>query len=332
MTKAKTHFLISRTDGIGDAILTLPLAGALKREFPESKITFLGRNYTKAIVNACTHVDAFVSFDEIEGELTSELEKLKVDTIFEVFPRPTIAHAAKAAKIPTRIGTARRWYMLKNVNKPLFYSRKSSELHESQLNLKMLSALKVKASFSLGEIKALFGLQAKPLSQDLQAPLQPEKIKLILHPLSHGSALEWPCSAFADLIRLLPQERYQILITGTEKERLQMADQLPWDQENVLDLSGKLSLEALFSLCNAADALIAASTGPLHMAAALGTVALGLYSPKQPIWPKRWMPIGENADYLVCDEHPEDGRLPFTAQEVSLKLDDLLSAKERKRR
>ena len=324
----KQHFLISRTDGIGDAILTLPLAGALKKEFPNCKISFLGRTYTKAIVKACVHIDEFVNFDEVKEDLVSELKRLQASTIFHVFPQKAIAIAAKAAGIQTRIGTARRWYMIQSVNKPLFYSRKKSELHEAQLNLKMLQAMKVKSDYSLSEIAQLYGVKTLELPTKLEAQLDKRKTLLVLHPLSHGSALEWPTSSFGGLIDLLPEDDFQVIITGTQKERDAMADQLPWAKKNVLDFTSSLSLDELFSLCAHADALIAASTGPLHMAAAAGTVALGLYSPKQPIWPKRWQAIGANADYLVCKTHPENGALPFTPQEVFLKLKEMLLARE----
>jgi ADP-heptose:LPS heptosyltransferase len=42
--------VISRTDSIGDVVLTLPLAGILKEKYPKAKIIFLGNTYTKPII------------------------------------------------------------------------------------------------------------------------------------------------------------------------------------------------------------------------------------------------------------------------------------------
>ena len=53
---------------------------------------------------------------------------------------------------------------------------------------------------------------------------------------------------------------------------------------------------------------MAASTGPLHIAAALGKVAVGLYAPMHPIHPGRWAPIGEKAGYLVLNKMCNDCR------------------------
>ena len=61
--------LISRTDSIGDVVLTLLMAGIIKQFLPQSKIIFLGRNYTKDVIDLCEHVDEFVSFDD-DGSVT----------------------------------------------------------------------------------------------------------------------------------------------------------------------------------------------------------------------------------------------------------------------
>ncbi|MBC8084972.1 MAG: glycosyl transferase, partial [Hymenobacter sp.] len=50
-----------------------------------------------------------------------------------------------------------------------------------------------------------------------------------------------------------------------------------------------------------ADGLVAGSTGPLHLAAALGRYALGLYPPIRPMHPSRWAPLGPHAGYLVVN-------------------------------
>ena len=67
------------------------------------------------------------------------------------------------------------------------------------------------------------------------------------------------------------------------------------------DLTGKLSLQQFIAFINACQVLVAASTGPLHIAAALDKKAIGLFSPKRPIHPGRWMPLGKDAHYLVYD-------------------------------
>jgi heptosyltransferase III len=63
-----SSIIISRTDSIGDVVLTLPMCGILKEKFPSAKIIFLGKGYTEAIVNACQFVDEFMNWDLIDAK------------------------------------------------------------------------------------------------------------------------------------------------------------------------------------------------------------------------------------------------------------------------
>jgi ADP-heptose:LPS heptosyltransferase len=82
-------------------------------------------------------------------------------------------------------------------------------------------------------------------------------------------------------------------------------------------------------LINDCDGLVSASTGPLHIAAALRKYALGLYPPIKPIHPGRWAPLGNKAEYLVLDKKCNDCRRTLDCQcirsikpeEVALKLE-----------
>ena len=63
-----------------------------------------------------------------------------------------------------------------------------------------------------------------------------------------------------------------------------------------------------------ADGLLACSTGMLHLAAALGKYALGIYAPIKPIHPGRWKPLGPHATYLVLDKDCNQcGKDPYCA-------------------
>jgi ADP-heptose:LPS heptosyltransferase len=71
-----------------------------------------------------------------------------------------------------------------------------------------------------------------------------------------------------------------------------------------VDLCGRLSLDEYITLISSSYALVAASTGPLHIAAACGIRAIGLYSPMRPIHPGRWKPIGKQAFFIEAPSHP----------------------------
>jgi len=302
------RIILTRTDSIGDVVLTLPLAGVLKESFPDCTVIFLGKNYTRPVIGACRFVDQFIDLDEMskQDRLVSCLAELKADVIIHVFPRKDICKAAKDAGIPQRIATSHRTFTWFTCNRLLHFTRKNSGLHEAQLNLKLLQPLGITRKFELDEIQKYYGLM-KGTPERPEKELS-EKFRLILHPGSKGSAREWGLENFGKLISMLPSGRFEILITGTREEGLSMQDFLNSYRDRVTDLTGQLSLSQLIDLIAHSDGLVAASTGPLHLAAAFGIRAIGLYAPMRPIFPQRWAPLGENASYLVIDRKCSDCR------------------------
>ncbi len=312
------RIILSRTDSIGDVVLTLPMAGVLKQYFPDCTIIFLGKTYTRPIIEACKFVDDFLDWNEIScipnpASAISYLQSLKADSIIHVFPVPAICKLSRHAGIPQRIATASRFYTWFNCNRLLRIPRKNSKLHEAQLNLKLLKPLGITREFSSSEIPEFYGLTSSPAHQLTSLPTS-YKFNLILHPKSKGSAREWGLDNFSKLISLLPEDKFNIYISGTKEEGSMMQDFLAAHRSRVTDLTGKLSLSEFIDFIRSCDGLVAASTGPLHLAAALGKHAIGLYAPMRPIFPQRWAPLGKNARYLVLDKNCQDCRQTLDCQ------------------
>lgn len=308
------HIILSRTDSIGDVILTLPLAGFLKKKFPRTKISFIGRSYTEAIINMSKHVDKFIDWDEFSKKNKRDqkyfFKKLGADWIIHIFPNKEIARLAKRVKIKNRIGTSHRTFHWLTCNKRVDFSRKDSELHESQLNFELLAPLGINDIPELHYMKDFYGFVNLPEpTQEMRYLVDKKKFNVILHPKSQGSAREWGLFNFDQLIKNLPADKFKIFITGTHKEGRLMKEFLEQNKDRVKDLTGKFKLNELVAFISLCDGLVAASTGPLHIAAALGKKAIGLYAPMRPIHPGRWAPIGKNVKVLVLDEYCEDCRL-----------------------
>lgn len=298
--------LISRTDSIGDVVLTLPMAGIIKRFMPKSRIVFLGRNYTKDVIGLSEHVDEFISYDELlklpAAEKVNAFKHIRASHIIHVFPVKEIAQLAKQAGIPKRIGTTNRLWHWFTCNIKVKLSRKNSDLHEAQLNTKLLEPLGIRQDFSREELASAYGFTKIPvLESRFEALLSSGKTKVILHPKSKGSAREWGLENFSKLITELDKTRYSIYISGTAQEG-ELLKPLIGKHPEVTDLTGKLSLQQFIAFIHRCDALVAASTGPLHIAAALEKKAIGLFSPMRPIHPGRWKPIGKEASCLVLDK------------------------------
>jgi heptosyltransferase III len=323
--------IIARTDSIGDVVLTLPLCGVLKQQFPGCRIHFLARSYTQAIIRACAHVDNCMDWDRIrEGSPASQIAAFrdtKADVIIHVFPRKEILWIAKRAGIQVRIATGGRLSTITKCNKLVFFSRKKSSLHEAQLNLKLLRPLGIEVDYSLAQLQQLYGFgrvitEARKNVKTFLAGFDNKRTRVILHPLSKGSAAEWALESYQALIELLPEEKFEVFITGTKEEGERIRLLYPLQGTHVHDVTGKFSLDELIAFIAECDALIAASTGPLHIAAALGKKAVGLYSPRRPIHAGRWSPVGSDVHILVAPVHPVgEEKLAIKPAEVLQVLD-----------
>lgn len=301
-TEALQNVIISRTDSIGDVMLTLPLAQILKTHFPKIKIAFLGKNYTRPIVECCEFVDEFIELNDFLNQPVTIAGKAP-ECILHVFPVKEIAARAKALKIPIRIGTTNRLYHWTSCNRLVKLSRKNSDLHEAQLNCKLLAPFKIPTHYTLAELGNAVGFtQVQPLENQYWQLLQPTKKNIILHPKSQGSAREWGLENFATLIHLLEKAQIHLFISGTEKEKQSLAPLLDVVKHQVTDITGLMPLSQFISFIQHCDGLVANSTGPLHIAAALGKHVFGMYPPMRPMHPGRWMPIGKHVHIFVKEK------------------------------
>ncbi|WP_210521240.1 glycosyltransferase family 9 protein [Hymenobacter terricola] len=302
---------MSRTDAIGDVVLTLPVCGRLKQLFPGCRVVLIGRTYTAPVAAACPWVDDFLNVDELlkqpQAEQVAILQAFGAAAIIHVFPNKALARLAQKARIPVRIGTRNRWLHWLTCNRLVALSRRHSPLHEAQLNLKLLQPLGTPPELALPEIADLVRLNAvaplAPQFAQLLRQRQPGQLNVILHPRSRGSAREWGLGHFGHLARLLHQAGHRVFISGTAAEGEELAEWLSQHAPFLTaDLTGQLSLPQFIAFIAAADGLVAGSTGPLHLAAALGRHALGLYPPIRPMHPGRWAPLGPHAEYVVFDK------------------------------
>ena len=212
--------LVSRTDSIGDVVLTLPLVGAIKRYLPSSKVIFLGKSYTKAVIELCDDIDEFLNWDDLRKDLKKAhtvLQNKNINTAILVFPDKQIAKVCKKAKIKYRIGTSHRVHNLLYCNRLINFSRRKSNEHEAILNLKLLnkvSGLQNKISFD--NITELLNISVKRSDYPKGYISKNEDFKyVILHPKSNGSAREWGLENFKTLINSLDKTKFRIFVCGT---------------------------------------------------------------------------------------------------------------------
>ena len=281
--------LISRTDSIGDVILTLPLCGWIKKNIPNAEVHFLCQKLTVDVLSQSVFVDQIHIW---EGLLPD------VDAIIHVFPKKEIAKEAKKEKINLRIGTSHRLFHLTTCNQLTHFSRLNSNLHESQLNFMLLKGLGYSAIPKMSDMSVLSGWRKQGHSPSNF--ISNDKFNLIFHIKSRGSAKEWKSSNYLNLAQKISKDQFNLILTGTESEGDLIKKEIPkiFELENITNTTGKLSLVELIELIDGSDGLLACSTGPLHVAGISGINCLGLYPKQKPMHAERWGPIGLKSSFI----------------------------------
>ena len=254
-----SRIILSRTDAIGDAVVTLSTAGWIKHHAPGTHVTVVARRYAIPVWEHCAHADRLLVLEELrEAGEEGAIEVLRTSgagAIVHVFPRREVARWAKRAGIPRRIGTGRRWWHWLTCNERPGFSRRWSPLHEAQLNIGLLEPFGLPAPASLGELGASaatigfvaglgelvphLGFRVPPPSEKVGALLRHGKKRLVVHPLL-GSGVGWGLPNFASLMRLVDPGRWQVLVTGTASEAARYREALPLDLPHVTDTGGLL--------------------------------------------------------------------------------------------
>lgn len=114
---------------------------------------------------------------------------------------------------------------------------------------------------------------------------------VVLHPGASVPARAWPEHRWVELARLLSDRGRQVVVTGGPGERaLTTRVAAAYGSGDVVDLGGRTSLGELAGVLRAASVVVAANTGPAHLAAAVGTPVVSLFAPTVPF--ERWRPWG----------------------------------------
>lgn len=305
---------IAQHMGLGDVIACLPMAGILKASFPHLKICFIGNTYVQPLIDCCEHIDQLLDAEEVLAD-PGLLKEVGVDIFINPYPNPELAVAAYRAAVPIRVGNLRRTKIIRYCNRFVMYSRRTAGRHEIELNLENLAGLGLSAHYPRTEIPGYFGLTRVPeLESTFKNKLDPQKVNIVMHPKSSKNGREWPADHYLGLARLLPSDRFRIFVTGIVREGDDLRQEIPeiFELPNVVDLCGQMSLQQSLALINKVDGLIASGTGPLHVAAAMGKHALGIFPPREKIGPGHWEPIGLKGEFLCISEpcYPGDDRCP----------------------
>lgn len=122
---------------------------------------------------------------------------------------------------------------------------------------------------------------------------------IVVHPGASASARRWPSDHFAEVVRQLDARGISVAVTGGPDE-IDLTAEVSGGGAHALDLGGVTALPALAALLARASVVITGNTGPAHVAAAVGTAVVSLFSPVVPA--VRWAPYGVPF-VLLGDQH-----------------------------
>lgn len=138
---------------------------------------------------------------------------------------------------------------------------------------------------------SLFEADSLPLLQSL-IPLHAGDRPVLLHPYATHPRKAWPRGHWLALASFLDRASLPWLVVGKGQT---MFPGHPWD------LTGNTTLRELCALLACGSVLVTGDSGPMHLAAAVGTPVLALFGPTTAEW--GFYPEGEN--YTVLEKHME---------------------------
>ena len=306
------RILVTRTDRIGDLVLTTPLFKALREKFPKAWIAALVFLEHREIVEGNPYLNEVILYDKKGTEqglwgqfcFSRKLRSKKFDAVIHAHGTNRMHLAAWLAGIPARIGYARRApWALTHVHP---YNKKEGKKRESEYLFELLEPLGVTPP---QEIETFFPvtdrsvLSFKNWCQLLKIPR--DRPWIILNPSASDVTKMWPAERFAELVTKLQKDRPSIFLaigTGTSQNRSLIERLIKNTEVPVVNLNGKLSLGMLGALLKQAALLVSNDSGPVHIATAVGTPVVSIFGRYEAgLGPGRWQPLGKNSRVVAKD-------------------------------
>lgn len=329
------NILIVRTDRIGDVVLTTPSIKVLRQAYPAARISILVTPSTYDLVNGNPYVDEIL-VDDRQGRhkgllgflrLAREIRLKRFDLAIIYHTKRRYNLACYAAGIPFRLGYKNEKFGFL-LSLPLKDLRALGTKHEAEYCMDVLKAIGVKHD----DLDIFVPLQKEAegwmFNWMQENNLKPNEF-IVVHPGASDLTKCWPTANFALLMdRLAERYALKIVLMGSlqtvpsAEEILRQARQT----SQILNLTGKTSVAQMASLLRRARLLISNDSGPVHVAAGVGTNVISLFLRDQPgINAERWKPLGPKGFILKCDSLA--GELGSISVDNVMKLTDQILKK-----
>jgi lipopolysaccharide heptosyltransferase I len=283
------HVLIVKLTSIGDVVNALPVASALKRSYPSIRITWAIEQWTAPLVEGHRAIDRVVVFPTMVrwpdkpaawwSQLRTAVRTLRQESYDVAVDLQGLARSAAVTRLSgaaQRIARAgqREGAHLVSDAVPL----PGTAIHVVDEYLCVAQAL----GAAVGDVD--FGLPVSAearrsvdrLLEDLRIPAgQP---LIVINPSVSQSWREWPAERWADVASSLA-DAGTVLLIGSPSQATAHRAIGERASRRPIDLTGKTTLAEVVALLERATLHLAADTGSLHIAVALGTPVVSINGP-----------------------------------------------------
>ena len=300
------RILVVRTDRLGDVVLSTPVLKALRITYPKSFIAMMVSPYTQDIVKGNPYIDEVIVYDKDHlhaswfnsAKFALRLKKSKFDLAVILHPTNRVHILTFFAGIKRRIGYDRKLSFL--LTDKIKHLKKLGQKHEIEYCLDMLKTLNINS-----EDKSTHVVITKEAEDFVVNLLKSFEVSsgdrfLAVNPGASCPSRIWPVERFAKVSDILTEKyKFKVFILGGPKEESLGMEVAKHMKSDSINLSGKLSVSQLAALIKKCDLLISNDSGPVHVACALGTAVISIFSRNQPgLHPRRFAPQGKKSVFL----------------------------------
>lgn len=315
------NILVIRADRIGDAVLSTPVLEALQKSLPQAKLKFMVRPEVAPVLYGVSDLFLYEPKGKHAGvggffRLVSELRESDFTEALFLQMQPKLAFAVALAGVPLRYGPTGKWFSYLTLNKGLRQHRSRVEMHEAEYGLelaKLLGATSASVSTKAG-VSDIAREQAKKVIENLGLS---GKAFWLIHPGMGGSAQNWPSQNYVELAEKLQEKGKPVLVSiGPQDHTFFQTYGTRLESRNVPIFVNHYDVAVLGAVMEQSEGVIAPSTGPLHIAVALGKKVVSFYPNVLVQSQKRWGPFRPKNEAIVFTPEPNRDMLSLDVNSV----------------
>jgi lipopolysaccharide heptosyltransferase II len=293
------RLLCIRLDSLGDVLMMSPAIRALRESAPGRHITLLTSPSGEAVARLIPEIDDVLIYEApwvkstppradsaFDRALVRRLHALHFDAavIFTTFSQSPLPAAllCHLAEIPLRLAHCREQVYGLLTDRVPESEPEGGIRHEVRRQLDLVATTGARTDNERLSL-SLSGRATDRVRRTLSERGIGAQRWAVLHPGSTAASRRYPPELFAEVTRrLVAEQGWQIMLTGSEQERDLVQEIARQAAVPVHDLTGLLDLPELAALIASAPVLITNNTGPSHLAAAVGTPIVCLYALTNP--------------------------------------------------